>query len=104
MTRMLPMASSGGTGVGDPADRGGEGIGHRRVLIGWRKFEHRVLRGHRRVAAGRQDDSCRPIGRDVEWDLDLQAPRRPEQVDTLIGLQLGRARERRLAALEVEHR
>ena len=82
----------------------GEGVPLHRVLVARRELVDGLVGGHGRVAARRQDNSRRQVGRDVERDLDLQATVGAEQVDPLIGLELGGTRECRLAAPEVEHR
>ena len=51
-----------------------------------------------------QDETGRAIGRDVERDLHLEPPTGAEQMDALVGLELRRADEVSLAAVEVEHR
>ena len=103
MTAMLPSASTGGNGTGEPprtAVENASACTPYGSAVGTSMISH--VRRDRWVAARRQDDARRTVGRDVERDLHQQPTGRADEVDALIVLDLRRARERRLAASEVE--
>ena len=104
MTAMLPTASTGGSGTAEPSRTAVENASPcTLVRVGRRHLDDLEVGRDRRVAARRQDDARRTVGRDVERDLDQQPTGRADEVDALVVLDLRRARERRLAAAEVEH-
>ena len=105
MTRRLATASSGGVGVGVPsriaaAKRSastvyGSAVGKVSVSVAG-------ATGGSPPAV--TNTSRRPVGRDVERDLDRQPPVRAVDVDALVGLHPGRAGERGDAVVELEDR
>ena len=104
ITAMLPTASAGGIGTAEPSRTAAE------KASPWTPYGSAAGTSmtsrcgrDRRVAARRPHDARRAVGRDVERDLHQQPARRADQVDPLVVLELRRARERRLAAAEVEH-
>ena len=97
ITRRLATASSGSTGSGAPsrtasanrlrlARRTGRPSSNVSVSVAGRD---------RRIAAGGHEDPRRPVGRDVERDLDRDPALGAVDVDALVGLGPRRAGERR---------
>ena len=105
MTRRLATASSGGVGVGRSSRMAAaKSSASARVRVLRREGQRLGRRCHRRVAARGHEHVRRPVGRDVERDLDRQPPLAAVDVDALIGLDAGRAGERRDAVVELEDR